>query len=481
MKFFACSLICASFALGWTISGQVVSAQGNGISDVSISSFNYAGAETISDADGNFTLAYDLDGVNTKRDSPTVLHCDGKTLILQNVRSPIFKVSLMDALGKVLLQKKFQNASGQVSLNLENLPQKAKFLRLAEDNSVQTYYLGQRNVLKKVEEAKASFFFRKDGFEDAYYQMSAENETGVVVTMFAKGSVSSSSIAWIPAESSSSEAPSSSSSGPVDCTGKQLLPGNTTYTIGNREYILHVPNSYTGTTPVPLLVDYHPIGGSASQWASSKTYEAATESDQVIIIYPNGDASAGGFMGNAWNVGPCCTDADDIAFSREFIKAVQEKACIDPKRIYATGFSMGGGMSNYAACKMADVYAAVAPAAFDLSKEVVDNNACSPSRPISVLNFRGTNDNVVSYEGAYSSLVPRKPITFLGAVKNLEKWAELNGCSGSPEQDSPSSGCQTYTRCNAGVQVGLCTKQGGGHEAGDPVVGWAFLKQFSLP
>lgn len=201
----------------------------------------------------------------------------------------------MDALGKVLLQKKFQNASGQVSLNLENLPQKAKFLRLAEDNSVQTYYLGQRNVLKKVEEAKASFFFRKDGFEDAYYQMSAENETGVVVTMFAKGSVSSSSIAWIPAESSSSEAPSSSSPGPVDCTGKQLLPGNTTYTIGNREYILHVPNSYTGTTPVPLLVDYHPIGGSASQWASSKTYEAVTESDQVIIIYPNGDASAGGF------------------------------------------------------------------------------------------------------------------------------------------------------------------------------------------
>ena len=41
-------------------------------------------------------------------------------------------------------------------------------------------------------------------------------------------------------------------------------------------------------------------------------------------------------------------------------------ACVDPKRVYAAGFSMGGGMAHYLACHAADVFAAVAPSAFDL-------------------------------------------------------------------------------------------------------------------
>ena len=183
----------------------------------------------------------------------------------------------------------------------------------------------------------------------------------------------------------------------------------------------------------------------------------------------------------AWNVGPCCTDEDDVTFSKHFIAEIQEKACVDPKRIYASGFSMGGGMSNYAGCFMADIYAAAAPSAFDLAKEIVDAGKCKPARPFPILNFRGTSDNVVMYDGGLSQVVQGKPITFMGAVNNMKEWAKMNGCSGSPKQNTPGNGCQMYEDCESGVKVGLCTIQGGGHAEGDGQTGWNFLKQFTLP
>ena len=75
---------------------------------------------------------------------------------------------------------------------------------------------------------------------------------------------------------------------------------------------------------------------------------AVTEKEGVISLYPDGTKSADASkMGPGWNVGPCCSDDDDVKFSREMIAAVEEIACIDKKRVYAAGFSMGGGMSNH--------------------------------------------------------------------------------------------------------------------------------------
>jgi len=41
--------------------------------------------------------------------------------------------------------------------------------------------------------------------------------------------------------------------------------------------------------------------------------------------------------------------------------------------------------------------------------------------------------------------------------------------------------CTYYETCTAGVEVGLCVKQGGGHAPGDANVGRSFLNRFSLP
>jgi polyhydroxybutyrate depolymerase len=243
----------------------------------------------------------------------------------------------------------------------------------------------------------------------------------------------------------------------------------------NRSYILHVPNAYSGDEPVPLIVDFHPLGGSGQSERSGSPYPAEVDSEGVIMAFPSGMQ---GPSGGAWNVEGCCVDGvDDVEFARALVQQVQEEACIDPKRIYAVGFSMGGGMSHYLACHAADVFAAVAPAAFDLLEQNVPN--CQPARPITVVSFRSTGDPIVPYNGGHSAVVQGMAIDFLGAQGTHDKWAELNGCTGS-SMDS-GNGCTTYSQCEDGVTVTLCTTQGGGHDYGKAGVAWPILKEHPLP
>jgi len=156
---------------------------------------------------------------------------------------------------------------------------------------------------------------------------------------------------------------------------------------------------------------------------------------------------------------------------------VQDRACIDASRVYAVGVLTGGGMAYYLACNAADVFAAVAPAAFDLLQENVGD--CLPSRPITEISFRGTGPSRVPYAGGASSLVAGMPITFLGAQATFEHWGQIDGCTGSPSPED-ANGCSAYSGCQAGVEVILCTKPGGTEDPGDPSVAWPVLKRHTL-
>jgi polyhydroxybutyrate depolymerase len=266
----------------------------------------------------------------------------------------------------------------------------------------------------------------------------------------------------------------------VTCPTMPLAPGDTNASIQvggvTRSYILHVPTGYTGKTPVPLVLDFHPILTNNSYERTNSGYANLADTEGFVVAFPNG-------IDNAWNIGPCCTTSrtvDDLGFAKSLVTTLEGQACIDPKRVYAVGYSMGGGMSHYLACNAADVFAAVAPAAFDLLQE--SEEPCHPTRPITEISFRGTADPIVPYDGG-ASMPPNGlavTIHFLGAVGTFQKWAMLDGCSGSPSA-ADSHGCSTYSQCSAGVEVTLCTTQGGGHVTGDPNIGWAMLKKHPMP
>jgi polyhydroxybutyrate depolymerase len=227
------------------------------------------------------------------------------------------------------------------------------------------------------------------------------------------------------------------------------------------------------------VTDFHGILLNNAIEQTISGWQAKSDKEGFIVAWPNG-------VDTAWNVGPCCTTSrtvDDVGFVRAVVNQIASQACIDKKHVYAVGYSMGGGMSLDLACNAADLFAAIAPAAFDLM-DASNNWPCKPSRPITVVDFRSTGDPIVPYNGGPTNPPNGLPIvvTFLGAVKTFQQFAQLDQCTGSPADDSAlGAGCQTYKQCAGGVQVSLCTKQGGGHDVGDPAIAWNVLKNASLP
>ena len=477
----------SSLAFAWSIDGVVKSkVSGRSLAGVKISTFNFGGYETVSAEDGTFSLSGENNAIAAVKAANMSIHMEGTTLTLYNVYANNLKVSVISALGKVLKESNLQSVQGIVTLDMGKFARGTKFIRISADSQNSTFMVTDKGVtaLKKEGDALPSLQFSLDGYANKVYQMTQEVETGVTIEM--ERPSSSSSGDNNPTVSSSSETQVASSSSktpddtPVDCSGKTAKAGkqNMSVTVDGkkRTFIMYIPNSYKGDKPVPLFVDYHPVMGNGEGQYKDTKYRTLTEKEGVISLYPDGTKSADSRkMGPGWNVGPCCSDDDDVKFSREMIAAVEEIACIDKKRVYAAGFSMGGGMSNHVACFMSDIYAAVAPAGMDLN--TTNSAKCNPERPISIIMFRGTSDPVCKYQGGDSGY--GDGLNFLGAERNFRFWAEKNGCQGSPSKNS--NGCDEYSNCQDGTKVVLCTKQGGGHDQGDGNIGWPFLKQFTLP
>jgi len=276
--------------------------------------------------------------------------------------------------------------------------------------------------------------------------------------------------------------PDTSSDGATACQSSTWTAGDTNGTLSfgglSRAYSLHVPAGYTGTVLVPLVFDFHGLGSTAAQEKSGSGWVTLSNQNGFVIVHPQG-------VGNSWNLmrgtGGCCPpafdqDVDDVGFVRALIDKLKGEGCVDPKRIYATGLSNGGGMSLRLACDAADVIAAVAPYAFDL----FTNQPCNPARPIAMIDYRGLSDNLVPYAGGLSTIPgDTRQVTFMGATQTFEKIRTLNGCTGTPQ--TTHGNCSTYSMCTAGVEATLCSVQNGGHTWGDSSVAWSVIRNYVLP
>jgi len=257
---------------------------------------------------------------------------------------------------------------------------------------------------------------------------------------------------------------------PGDRDGSVVVDGTT------RNYTLHVPAAYSGGAMVPLVLDFHPMGLGLAWEQANSGYRDLSEQQGFLVVWPRG-------LEDNWNVGPCCTTSktvDDYAFARTLVHRLSIEACVDPRRVYAVGFSMGGAMAQYLGCNEAEVFAAVASSSMDLFTDATI--ACQPSRAVAQIAFRGTADTVVPYAGGTSSPPGHPEIVMdaLGAVGTFSKWASLDQCTGAATAED-SNGCSTYSACAAGTAVTLCTTQGGGQVVGSAGLAWDFLSKHPMP
>src|SRR5262245_3201312 len=248
-----------------------------------------------------------------------------------------------------------------------------------------------------------------------------------------------------------------------------------------RTYRVHVPPSYDGSVPVPLVLDIHGFGSNAEQQEAISGMRAESDAHGFLVVYPQG-------TNDAWNAGTCCGNStiDDVGFLRALVASISTEANIDGRRVYATGLSNGGAMTQRLACDAADLFAAAAPMSFPIPLRPL--SACQPVRSTPVLTVMGLTDVLVVYSGG----------PFGSAPSTFAYWRDVNGCMGdTPDAvvERGQSRCETYTSCDRGVQAGLCSitarSFGGSPIDGHVVylnddfvladVAWPFLSSFTLP
>jgi polyhydroxybutyrate depolymerase len=247
---------------------------------------------------------------------------------------------------------------------------------------------------------------------------------------------------------------------------------------------VHVPATYDGRTPTPVVFNFHGYTSNGDQQAWLSNMIQKSDQAGFIAVHPNG-------IGNSWNAGVCCGQAaqtmvDDVGYVNRLLDIIAGQLCIDPKRVFATGLSNGGFLSHRLACESAGRFAAIAPVA-----GVMGIPMCKPSRAVPVLGFHGTADAIVPYGGSVLLGFPPAPDTYAG-------WAMRDGCGTSTKETfrMADSHCSTWLSCPGTMEVTFCTVDGGGHTwpGGQPLptgyttmniiatdVMWDFFMRHPLP
>jgi polyhydroxybutyrate depolymerase len=245
-----------------------------------------------------------------------------------------------------------------------------------------------------------------------------------------------------------------------------------------RTYLVHIPPSYTKENPVPVILAFHGGGGNAEDTPRFYQLDEIADKEDFIVVYPEGTGrKLKGKVFGSWNAGRCCQPAqdenvDDVGFIEEMLDTLEENFNINKKRIYSIGHSNGALISYRLACELSDRIAAIAVAG---AHDSFDN--CSPSRPVPVLHFHGTQDNCALYEGGecggcfadflVSIGIPaeRQGWTCSSVPEYIDDWKELNNCSNKKEvtYQNGSATCETYLDCKDDAEVTLCTIEGMGH------------------
>ncbi len=257
---------------------------------------------------------------------------------------------------------------------------------------------------------------------------------------------------------------------PVDLTlpnSTQLALGESTHLLSydglDRSYILYAPDMVNWDQPVPIVLVFHGGTGNAESAKRMSGFNKVADQNGFLVIYPNGTGRLRDDKFLTWNGGACCGYAqekniDDVGFVRAIIADLQTKVNVDVDRIYAAGISNGGILSYRLACEAADLVAAVAPVAGTLNF-----TPCNPSSTVSVIEFHGTEDQHILYEGGNGpeALVN---VDFASVKDSVEFWVSANECNPQPQTDSfDDIEHETWSGCNNSATVELYTIIGGGH------------------
>jgi len=232
-----------------------------------------------------------------------------------------------------------------------------------------------------------------------------------------------------------------------------------------RNYLVHVPKSYDSKKPAPVVLALHgaAMDGSMMLWFSGLN----RKSDEAgfIVVYPSGTGigpfrtwNAGGFKGMMAEGKP-----DDVAFIGKLLDKLSLVLNVDTKLVYACGMSNGAMMCYRLAAELSERIAAIAPVAGTVAIE-----ESKPKRPVPVIHFHGTKDNLIPFEREKGNTPAF--MTLKGVKDSIQTWVKLNGCEENAKSDVLSKDGdemkvtrKSYGGGKDGAEVVLIAIEGGGH------------------
>jgi polyhydroxybutyrate depolymerase len=146
--------------------------------------------------------------------------------------------------------------------------------------------------------------------------------------------------------------------------------------------------------------------------------------------------------------------------------------------VYVTGISNGGLMSYRIACDAADIFAAAAPVAANMSTDIAPG--CKPARPISVAIMNGTEDPIMPWGGGPVKVLWFKRGNVLSTSATQARWVELDHCGAAQTDatvdaanDDGTALVKHTSHCIGMTEVDLFEIRGGGHTwpMGEPYLG----------
>ncbi|MBX9668730.1 MAG: dienelactone hydrolase family protein [Candidatus Obscuribacterales bacterium] len=233
-----------------------------------------------------------------------------------------------------------------------------------------------------------------------------------------------------------------------------------------RDYMLHLPPSYDGSKPMPLVVVLHGFGQDGAKISNLSKMSETADREGFIVAYPNATKWFGTQRLQAWDidngVAPPGTESNDVGFIKDLVSTLRSNLKIDDSRVFAAGYSNGGMLAYKLAGEMSETFSAIAVVSSGSSgREAI------PANPVSVLSIHGTNDAVVPLGGLSEGYT----IESLGVPhvqsqrESFETWSKRAGIKEPPTFDQNASLMKARSvNRDTGAEIVTYIVRRGGHE-----------------
>lgn len=228
-----------------------------------------------------------------------------------------------------------------------------------------------------------------------------------------------------------------------------------------RKGILHIPDTYSKSKVIPLVVFLHGFAGSAEQAEKDYLMVDKAKKEGFALLFVEGVPSTGPLGLKSWNAGSCCEFAaenniDDVKYIKEIIESVKQKSPgVGEKAVFLTGISNGAMMVYRLAIELPAYFNAIAPVSGPIMIDIPPLISLTP-----ILHIHSLIDDKVPFEGG----VGLGGVNFKSAEDGIINLMKINSCGINVfieiERDLF---IEKKATCSSGIGIKLLLTKDGGH------------------